>query len=60
MREGDADYLNACRSKRNGLEYDGAGRVSAAEAKELREFAVELRAAVVEWLGRNHADHSPW
>jgi hypothetical protein len=55
-----ADYLDACRSKRNGLEYDAAGRVSAVEAKELREFAVELRAAVVEWLGRAHPQLSPW
>jgi len=59
-RQGDADYLNACRTKRNGLEYDAAGRVSAAEAKELREFAVELRTTVVEWLARTHADLSPW
>jgi len=28
-----ADYLDACRSKRNGLEYDAAGRVSLSEAK---------------------------
>jgi hypothetical protein len=55
-----ADYLDMCRSKRNGLEYDAAGRVSAAEAKELREFAVELRAAVVEWLGNKHPALSPW
>ena len=55
-----ADYLDACRSKRNGLEYDAAGRVSVAEAKELREFAVELRAAVVEWLGQKRPQLSPW
>lgn len=55
-----ADYLDACRSKRNGLEYDAAGRVSAAEAKELREFAVELRAAVVSWLADRHPKLSPW
>lgn len=59
-RQNDADYLNTCRSKRNGLEYAAAGRVSAAEAKELREFAVELRSAVVKWLGQTHADLSPW
>jgi len=58
-RQADADYLNTCRSKRNGLEYDAAGRVSAAEAKELREFTVELRTTVVGWLGRTHADLSP-
>jgi hypothetical protein len=54
-----ADYLDACRSKRNGHEYDASGRVSTAEAKELREFAVELRAAVVEWQGQTHATLSP-
>jgi hypothetical protein len=55
-----ADYLDACRSKRNGLEYDAAGRVSAAEAKELRDFAVGLRAAVVAWLAAEHPQLSPW
>lgn len=54
------DYLDACRSKRNGLEYDAAGRVSAAEAVELRDFALELREAVVAWLGENHPKLSPW
>jgi hypothetical protein len=55
-----ADYLNACRGKRNGLEYDAAGRVSESEAKELREFASELRTTVIDWLGRRHPDLSPW
>ena len=55
-----ADYLDACRSKRNGLEYDAAGRVSTAEAKELREFAVELRTTVVDWLNKKHPKLSPW
>jgi hypothetical protein len=56
----DADYLDACRAKRNGLEYDAAGKVSAKEAKELREFAVELRERVVGWLGQKHPKLSPW
>ena len=55
-----ADYLDTCRTKRNGLEYDAAGRVSAAEAKELRELAVELRGAVVAWLAEKHPRLSPW
>ena len=55
-----ADYLDTCRSKRNGLEYDAAGRVSTAEAKELRELAVELRSAVVAWLAEKHPRLSPW
>lgn len=59
-RLADADYLDACRAKRNRLEYDAAGRVSAVEAKELRKFATELRAAVVAWLGEKHPNLSPW
>ncbi len=55
-----ADYLDACRAKRNGLEYDAAGKVSASEAKELREYAAELREAVVAWLGKKHPKLSPW
>ena len=59
-RQDDADYLDACRAKRNGLEYDAAGRVSAAEAKELREFATELRETVMGWLTERHPEFSPW
>lgn len=55
-----ADYLDACRAKRNGLEYDAAGKVSTKEAKELREFAVELREAVIAWLAEKHPNLSPW
>ena len=59
-RQGDANYLDACRAKRNGLEYDAAGKVSASEAKELRDFAVELRESVIVWLGDKHPALSPW
>jgi len=59
-RQADADYLDACRSKRNVAEYDAAGRVSTREARELAAFAGELRAAVIEWLGRRHPELSPW
>ena len=59
-RQNDADYLDACRAKRNGLEYDAAGKVSTKEAKELREFAAELREIVVTWLAEKHPELSPW
>lgn len=59
-RQEDADYLDACRAKRNGLEYDAAGKVSASEAKELRVFAVGLREIVVTWLDEKHPGLSPW
>lgn len=59
-KQDDADYLDACRAKRNGLEYDAAGRVSSKEASELRELAVELRVDVVGWLEATHPKLSPW
>lgn len=59
-RQDDADYLDTCRAKRNGLEYDAAGKVTAAEAKELRAFALELRETVIDWLAEQHPQLSPW
>lgn len=52
--QGDADYLNACRSKRNIAEYDRTGVVSAAEAEELLAFVQELREKVVQWVRKHH------
>ena len=54
-RQEDADYLDACRAKRNTAEYDAAGVVSQSEAAELRQFAAELRVAVLAWLEKNQA-----
>ncbi len=48
-RKDDADYLDACRAKRNT-----AGTVTQTEADELRDFATELRADVTAWLKVNH------
>lgn len=53
-RDDDADYLDACRAKRNTAEYDVAGTVSQSEADELRDFASSLRRAVIQWLRSNH------
>ena len=58
-RQQDADYLDACRAKRNTLEYDYVGGASAADADELIEFARELRQAVLAWLKRKHPDLAP-
>lgn len=57
--EEDADYLDACRAKRNTAEYDAAGRVSETEAEELRLFAHKLRAATLEWLRKEHPAETP-
>jgi hypothetical protein len=42
-RQGDADYLDGCRQKRNTVEYDYVGGASKAEAAELIAFGHELR-----------------
>jgi uncharacterized protein (UPF0332 family) len=55
-RKDDADYLDACRAKRNTAEYDAVGRVSPEEATELISFATELRHAVKDWLQVNHPE----
>ncbi len=54
--QGDADYLNACRSKRNIAEYDRTGVVSAGEAEELLAFVQELREKVVQWVRKLHPE----
>jgi hypothetical protein len=50
----DADYLDACRAKRNTAEYDAAGHVSKAEADELIGFTHKLRDACLSWLRASH------
>ncbi len=53
-RQGDADYLDGCRQKRNTVEYDYVGGASKAEAEELIAFGRELQAEVGAWLRENH------
>lgn len=55
-RKADADYLDACRIKRNTVEYDYAGAATRKDAKELIEFSHELRKAVIAWLEREHVE----
>ena len=52
----DADYLNACRAKRNKAEYDRIGVVSNAEAEELIGFVREFREEVLGWLQAKHPE----
>jgi len=49
-RKTDAEYLDACRIKRNHVEYDYVNGASETEAKELVDFAKELRKEVVNKL----------
>lgn len=54
-RKADAVYLDACRTKRNHVEYDYVEGASAAEAEELMAFAKELRDEVVAKIGAKYA-----
>ena len=55
-RQQDAVYLDACRTKRNTVEYDRAGAASEGEAKELLQFAKELRKDVLKWVKEKHPE----
>jgi hypothetical protein len=52
----DAVYLDACRIKRNTVEYDYAGAATTKDANELIDFTMDLRESVLQWLRREHID----
>ena len=52
--QADADYLDACRKKRNIVEYDYVGGVTDDEASELAAYVLELREKVLNWLKQSH------
>jgi uncharacterized protein (UPF0332 family) len=55
-RKADAEYLDACRSKRNVVEYDYVGAVTEDDVHELIEFVKELKKSVLDWLRENHPE----
>jgi hypothetical protein len=55
-RKADADYLDACRIKRNTVEYDRAGGATKNDADELIAFSRELREDVFNWIRANHVE----
>ena len=58
-RKADAAYLDACRIKRNTVEYDMAGAATKQDAEELLTFAQQFRDEVLDWLKRNHSNLIP-
>lgn len=58
-RKEDAIYLDACRAKRNTVEYDNIGGASYAEAQELLDFTKELKIEVLKLLQEKHSDLIP-
>jgi len=58
-RKEDTRYLQACRSKRNQVEYDYAGGTTDSEAGELIGFAKKLRSEVLGWIEDKHRELAP-
>ncbi len=52
----EADYLDACRVKRNTVEYDYAGGATDADADELIEFVKSLEVFVLNRIRSRSAD----
>lgn len=52
----NSEYLNACRMKRNTLEYDYAGAVTTSDIKELLVFLQGFKETVQDWLNNNHPE----
>ena len=50
----DADYLDACRKKRNIVEYYYVGGATEDEALELAAYVLELRDKVLAWFREKH------
>jgi hypothetical protein len=54
-----ASYFDACRRKRNQVDYERAGAATAAEVEALIEAAAEFRQDVLRWLESDHPLLSP-
>jgi hypothetical protein len=55
-RKEDAQYLDACRSKRNIVEYNRVGVVTEQDVNELLQFVKEFRNDVINWLKKNRPE----
>lgn len=58
-RQADADYLDACRAKRNTVEYDYVGGVSEKDLDELVAFVRQFKDDVMAWLRSKHPELAP-
>jgi uncharacterized protein (UPF0332 family) len=54
-----ADYLNACRIKRNICDYTSSGEVSKAEATEIIKEIKGFRTSVIKWIKDVHPQFLP-
>ncbi len=49
-----ADYFDACRRKRNEIDYTGAARATQTEADEVLTHAKTFLGLVENWIDSNH------
>lgn len=59
LDRGRADYFDACRRKRNKVDYDTAEVISEIEPAEVLNEAQEFKEAVVDWLKARHPELHP-
>jgi uncharacterized protein (UPF0332 family) len=52
----DIEYLEACRRKRNVIEYEVPGAATEENARELIDFVVHFKTIVMEWLNKKHPE----
>jgi hypothetical protein len=52
--QADIGYLEACRRKRNIIEYEVPGTATEENAKELIDFVVHFKSIVMDWLQKKH------
>lgn len=55
-KQADAAYLDSCRKKRNIVEYDYVGGISASEVDELTKFVKEFKKEITNWLNNNYPE----
>ena len=51
----EVEYLEACRKKRNIVEYEYVGGATEADADELVNFVKKLREDVLNWINKNQS-----
>jgi uncharacterized protein (UPF0332 family) len=52
--QGESDYFNECRVKRNTVEYKSVGGITLGEAVQLIHRVKLLKKAVMNWLKKHH------
>ena len=50
----DIEYLEACRRKRNIIEYEIPGAATEENARELIDFVTHFKIVVIDWLSKHH------